>query len=353
MESRMRAASIRPKLDLRSPFGMRTDGRTGSGAGWRREVGVVEVEGVRELSVMSDDSVSAMLRTKMRGETFNTGDRPRSERDKRATTETLGGGIKAFKGEDGTAGPRLGLRHGLGGGGRGRLAPRTVRKFMEGHSRWSLGLGGWALKLVQGRGSRRRSRLPSFQVLDSAEPAAHGLARLGPQATCPTRPQLQICIRAFICAIGPMTRPTLIRPLCPSSPPLSLLRVFLSPSAKTFACAAATVRSPLRAQAAQRQLHTGGASRVTGCPHAPLSRGQAHGVRGTQPSRRPRSCSEPPLSGRHIQTQAGPRFSARRHDATHGRPARHTSRHPDISKLPPGRAPHLGATRPLLSLMKI
>ena len=102
---------------------------------------MVEVEGVNEESVM-DESASAMLRTKMRGETSTTGGRPRRERWnlKRATTDTLrrrlefeldGDGIDGD--EDGEGGPAL----------------NNVRIFIAEHSRWGQRLGAFEGVLEQ------------------------------------------------------------------------------------------------------------------------------------------------------------------------------------------------------------
>ena len=98
----MRAASIKPKLALRSLFAARSDGCSLSAFGTRllRDSGtvwVVDDEGARDESVI-EESASAMLWVslwEMRGETFNTVGRPRRERRRKAKTmglRTLGDG---------------------------------------------------------------------------------------------------------------------------------------------------------------------------------------------------------------------------------------------------------------------
>ena len=87
----MRAASIRPKLALRSFFALRSDEGSAPEVESSREVWVVvEVVWARDVSVQ-DDSASAMveIRSDMRGETFNTAGRPRRERMRRAKTKGL------------------------------------------------------------------------------------------------------------------------------------------------------------------------------------------------------------------------------------------------------------------------
>lgn len=84
MESRMRAASIKPKLVLRASFASRSDGWSTVGAEWEDTVVAVLVD-ARVVSVM-DESASAMG-----GETCNTAGRVRMRRvrEKKATTGGL------------------------------------------------------------------------------------------------------------------------------------------------------------------------------------------------------------------------------------------------------------------------
>ena len=90
MESRMRAASIKPKLVLRSFFASRSDEWSTVGAESRRDVWVVaEVVCARDVSVQ-EDSASAMVSCwDIIGETSNTAGRPRREWKKRARTKGL------------------------------------------------------------------------------------------------------------------------------------------------------------------------------------------------------------------------------------------------------------------------
>ena len=126
----MRAASIKPRLALRSLFAARSDGCSLSAFGTRllRDSGtvwVVDDEGARDESVI-EESASAMLWVslwEMRGETFNTGDRPGRERWKRATTETL---RRELFGEDGRRVGRARVEGGMAG-----LAPGTVGTLMS------------------------------------------------------------------------------------------------------------------------------------------------------------------------------------------------------------------------------